>query len=259
MICTIDVGNTNISVGVFNSQDQLIHAWRLETDHRKTADELGMMTKNLLNDADLTFSDIKDIVISSVVPSMMFSLTQLCQRYFKVEPLIVNGYIESGLKLDEAHKGRLGEDRIVDAAPVIAAGKLPAIIIDYGTATTFDYVDKDAKYCGGVIAPGIHISSEALYDHAAKLPRVAMVAPTTALGLNTVEQMQAGLVYGFVGQTEGIIRQMKKDINEPQVHVIATGGLASLIAQFTSEIDEVDPDLTLKGLLLIYHLNKKQK
>lgn len=256
MICTIDVGNTNVSIGVFNLQDELIHAWRLETDHRKTADELGMMIKSLLDDVNLTFKDITGIVISSVVPSMMFSLTQLCERYFKLTPLIVSGYIDSGLKLDEAHKGRLGEDRIVDAAPVIAQGKLPAIIIDYGTATTFDYIDKEAHYRGGVITPGIHISSEALYDHAAKLPRVAMIAPKTSLGLTTVEQMQAGLVYGFVGQTEGIIRQMKKEMNEPQVHVIATGGLASLIAQFTSEIDEVDPDLTLKGLLLIYHLNK---
>lgn len=254
MILVLDIGNTNIVLGVFD-QAQLKHHWRMETHRHKTEDEYGIQIKAFLRDADLMVSDIDGIIMSSVVPPIMFSLERMCQKYFYLKPLIVGPGIKTGLNIKYDNPREVGADRIVNAVAAIQDYGCPLIIVDFGTATTYCYIDEKQQYMGGAIAPGIAISTEALYNRASKLPRIEIARPDNVVGKNTVSAMQAGIVYGYVGQAEGIVGRMKAQSKEKPT-VIATGGLASLIAKESAVIDKVDPFLTLKGLYYIYKRNQ---
>jgi type III pantothenate kinase len=253
LIFVIDVGNTNIVLGAYEG-DKLKHHWRIETHRNRTGDEYGMMIKSLFDYAGLSFSDIKGIIISSVVPPIMFSLERMCQNYFHVKPLIVGPGTKTGLNIKSDNPKEVGADRIVNAVAAIHEYGSPLVIVDFGTATTYCYINEDKQYIGGAIAPGIGISTEALYTRASKLPRIEITRPENVIGKNTVAAMQSGVLFGYVGQVEGLVKRMKAE-SKVNPTVIATGGLAQLIADESTCIDIVDPYLTLKGLLLIYHRN----
>lgn len=255
MIFVLDTGNTNTVLGVFQ-KDRLIYEWRIKTDRYKTEDEFGMLFKSLFDYKDLTFSDFSAVVISSVVPPIMDALERACKYYFEVDPLIVgrdNGSYTLGMRYP--HPEEIGADRIVNAIGGIEEYGAPLIIIDFGTATTYCYINEEAEYVGGLIAPGIQISMEALYSKAAKLPKIEIQQPNQIVGQSTVEAMQSGVFYGYIGQVDGIIKKIKEQMQtDPQV--IATGGLAELLASESEKIDIVDQHLTLKGLYLIYKKTK---
>jgi type III pantothenate kinase len=253
VIFVFDVGNTNIVLGVYD-KEELKHHWRIETNRNKTEDEYGMMIKNLFDSANLSFSEINGIIISSVVPPIMFALERMCNKYFHVKPMVVGPGMKTGLNIKYENPREVGADRIVNAVAAIHEYGSPLIIVDFGTATTYCYINEQNQYMGGAIAPGIGISTEALYSRAAKLPRIEIVRPDDIIGKNTVSAMQAGILYGYVGQVEGIVNRMKAQ-SAVKPTVIATGGLATLIAEESNAIDIVDPFLTLKGLKLIYKRN----
>ncbi|WP_046181279.1 type III pantothenate kinase [Domibacillus tundrae] len=253
MIFVLDVGNTNTVLGVYEG-DTLNHHWRIETNRNKTEDEYGMMIKSLFQHDGLQFEQIEGVIISSVVPPIMAALERMCEKYFHVKPLVVGPGVKTGLNIKYENPREVGADRIVNAVAGIHEYGTPLIIVDFGTATTYCYIDESSHYMGGLIAPGIGISTEALYTRASKLPRIEITRPEAVVGKNTVSAMQAGILYGYVGQVEGIVSRIKKE-NNTNPTVIATGGLAGLIAKECSMIDIVDSDLTLKGLLLIYKRN----
>lgn len=255
MLFVIDVGNTNIVLGVYKGE-KLLHHWRLNTQKQQTEDEYGLLVKGLFREAAIKTEDVKGIIISSVVPSLMFSLEKMCMKYFKQQPLVVGPGVKTGLSIQYEHPKEVGADRIVNAVAALHEYNPPLIIIDFGTATTFCYVDNKGSYIGGVIAPGIQISTEALYQYASKLPRIELKMPKQVIGKNTVEAMQSGILNGYVGQVDGIIKKILEETN-PHSTVIATGGLADLIAGESKYIEHVDPFLTLKGLYHIYCKNKK--
>jgi type III pantothenate kinase len=253
LIFVFDVGNTNIVLGVYKG-DELKHHWRIETNRNRTEDEFGMIIKSLFEHDGLALEDIDGIIISSVVPPIMLALERMCQKYFHIKPLVVGPGVKTGLDIKYENPREVGADRIVNAVAAIHEYGSPLIIVDFGTATTYCYINEHRQYLGGAIAPGINISTEALYSRAAKLPRIEITTPEGVIGKNTVSAMQAGIVYGYVGQVEGIVRRMmEQSVKMPTV--IATGGLSNLIAQESSIIDIVDPYLTLKGLQLIYKRN----
>ncbi len=254
MILVMDTGNTNIVLGVYD-QDTLVHHWRMGTDRHKTEDEYAMQIKAFLNHAGLDFASIDGIIMSSVVPPIMFALERMAQKYFRTKALIVGPGVKTGLNIKYENPREVGADRIVNAVAAIQEYGGPLIIVDFGTANTFCYIDEHNQYQGGAIAPGVQISTEALYTRASKLPRIEIARPDLVIGKNTVSAMQSGIVYGYVGQAEGIIARMKKQ-SKQEPKVIATGGLASLIAAESSMIDHVDPYLTLKGLYFIYKRNQ---
>lgn len=254
MILVLDIGNTNTVLGVFE-KDQLKHEWRIKTDRHKTEDEFAILIKSLFDLQGISFSSISGIIISSVVPPIMLALDEMCRVYFNIEPLIIGREdVDSHLGMRYPYPEEIGADRIVNAVGAIESYGVPAIIVDFGTATTFCYVNENKEYYGGIISPGIKISMEALYSKASKLPKIEIQRPKSIIGSSTVQAMQSGVFYGYVSQVDGIIRRMKEEFPIP-AHVIATGGLAELIADESEEIDEVDPYLTLKGLYIIYKRN----
>lgn len=258
MIFVIDIGNTNTVLGVF-AQGKLCYEWRIQTDRHKTEDEFAMLFKSLFNDRGLAFSQIESIIISSVVPPIMYALEKMCKNYFDIKPLIVGTEkVFLPLTIKYPHPKEIGADRIVNAIGALHLFESPFIIIDFGTATTFCYVNEKQEYLGGIIAPGIKISMDALYERASKLPKIEIEKPESVIGQSTVGAMQSGVFYGYVGQVDGIVNKIKDEMNQ-DAKVIATGGLAPLIAGGSETIDVVEEHLTLIGLYEIYQYNKQLK
>ncbi len=255
MLLVFDVGNTNMVLGIYEGKE-LKNYWRISTDRAKTSDEYGMLINNLFQYDNVDKTLIKDIIISSVVPNVMHSLENFCIKYFRKQPLIVGPGIKTGLNIKYDNPKQVGADRIVNAVAAIEKYKSPMIIIDFGTATTYCAISKEGDYLGGSITPGVKISSEALFQKASKLPRVELIKPDVTICKDTVSAMQAGIIYGYAGQVEKIVSLMKKELNDEDTTVIATGGLAKLIGSETDVIDVVDSDLSLEGLRLIYEKNK---
>lgn len=256
MLLVFDVGNTNIVVGLFDNK-KLVRDWRINTDLEKTSDEYGVLIRNLFRASDLELSIIDSIIISSVVPAVMHSLENFCVKYCGITPLIVGPGIKTGLNIKYDDPKMVGADRIVNAVAAINKYGKPLIIIDFGTATTYCAISQSGEYLGGVITPGIKISSEALFRKASKLPRVEIIKPSSIICKDTISSIQAGLVYGYAGQCEKIVELMKKELKNPDTMVIGTGGLANMISSVTEVIDVVDSSLTLEGLRLIYEKNRE--
>lgn len=255
MLLVFDVGNTNMVLGIYEGTELKKH-WRINTDKEKTSDEYGILISSLFQYDKIDMNSIKDVIISSVVPNVMHSLENFCIKYCNKKPLIVGPGIKTGLNIKYDNPKQVGADRIVNAVAAIEKYKSPMIIIDFGTATTFCAISEKGEYLGGTIAPGIKISSEALFQRASKLPRVELTKPGTTIGKNTVSAMQSGIIYGYVGLVDKIVSMMKSELGGKDVKVIATGGLSVLIASETDSIDCVDKFLTLEGLRLIYEKNR---
>ncbi|MEG0180244.1 MAG: type III pantothenate kinase [Peptostreptococcaceae bacterium] len=255
MLLVFDVGNTNMVIGVYKGKN-LIKNWRINTDIHKTSDEYGMLIGSLLTFDEINLKSIDDVIISSVVPNVMHALENFCLKYCEKKPMIVGPGIKTGLNIKYDNPKQVGADRIVNAVAGIEKYGSPLIIVDFGTATTFCAISDKAEYLGGTICPGLIISSEALFNGAAKLPRVELTKPGKTICKSTVEAMQAGIIYGYAGQVEKIISMMKKELCSDDVKVIATGGLSSLIHSETDSIDYIDRFLTLEGLRLIHSKNK---
>lgn len=254
MLLTIDIGNTNTTLGIFEDEE-LRATWHIATEVHRMVDEYAALILNLLHHRGLDASDVKEAAMCSVVPPLQATFVELFERYFQVTPLVVEAGVKTGVRILADNPREVGTDRIVNTAAAHHLYGGPAIIADLGTATTFDVVSRDGDYLGGAIAPGIVTATEALFMRAAKLPRVEMIRPKRAIGTDTVTAMQSGIVFGYVGLVEGIVSRLQRELGE-KAKVVATGGYAELIAKETSVIDTVNPDLTLIGLRLIYLLNK---
>jgi type III pantothenate kinase len=253
MLLVIDVGNTNTVLGVFD-EEELVHDWRIRTVIEHTVDEYGMLIYNLYKSSKISSKAIQSIIISCVVPPMVHILERVCEKYFQIKPLIVGPGIKTGMPIFYDNPREVGADRIVNAIAVYEKYKREAIVVDFGTATTFDYVSPKGEYMGGCIAPGIVISSEALFKRASKLPRVEYTTPKSIIAKDTVSSMQAGIIYGYAGLVDGIVTRMKAEVNSDPL-VIATGGLARIVQTEAQSIEIVDEMLTLEGLRLIYQRN----
>ncbi len=254
MILVIDVGNTNIVLGLYKEKN-LLHNWRVSTNRSATVDEYGMLLHSLFQHSNISFSQVEGVIISSVVPPLMFVMEHLCLNYIKRIPFIVGPGIKTGLNVRVDNPKEVGADRIVNAVAALELYGAPCIIVDFGTATTYDYIDPSEQLLGCAIAPGIGISTEALYQKAAKLPRIELIKPKSVLGRNTVSAMQAGIVFGYVAQVDGIVERIRHEFQVDPT-VIATGGLAELISSESKTIQVVNPLLTLQGLQIIYEKNR---
>jgi type III pantothenate kinase len=259
MLLVIDAGNTNTSLGVFDGADLVAH-WRLTTARSRTVDEYGVHARNLFELAGLDFKAINAIAIASVVPPMNYTLKTMAETYFNLTPLFVDHNTDTGLKILYQPASDVGADRIVDAVAAVNKYGAPCVVVDFGTATTFNAVNERGEYLGGVITPGIMISTDALFERTAKLPRVDIRRPQKVIGSSTIEAMQSGLYHGFVGLVDGVLRKMidELSIEQKAPRVIATGGLAPLIATGSEFIELVDETLTLEGLRLVYERSERQ-
>jgi type III pantothenate kinase len=255
MILVVDVGNTHIALGVFDKK-VLRASWRLSTSKERTADELGMLFLGLFAHEALNINDIEGVIIASVVPPIMYTLEHSITKYFKINPLIIGPGTKTGINIRYQNPKEVGADKIVNAVAGFEIYGGPLIIVDMGTATTFCAISAKGEYLGGVIAPGIKISTEALYHNAAKLPRIDLVKPDSVIGKNIVTSMQSGVFYGYVGQIDYIVKRIKNEMQEKNVKVIATGGLARFIADESTTISEVNSTLTLEGLRIVYERNR---
>lgn len=258
MLLVFDVGNTNVVIGVYSGEELVTH-WRISTTEERTADEYGITMINLFERSGLDYKKVKDVIIASVVPNIMYSLERSIKRYFNVNPIIVGPGVKTGINIKYDNPKEVGADRIVNAVGALEIYKKSLIIVDFGTATTFCAVGKSGNYYGGAIMPGIKISSDALFAKAAKLPRVELVSSPKFICKNTVKSMQAGIVYGYVGSVDYIVENMKKEmieLGEEDTIVISTGGLSKLILPHSKTINEFNERLTLEGLRVIYEKNK---
>ena len=254
MLLAIDSGNTNIVFAVFDG-DTLRGEWRAASDARRTSDEYGIWLAELMKLADLRRDEVESAIIATVVPDTLFELKSLCRKYFRTDPLIIGDpKVKLGIEVLVDTPEEVGADRLVNAVGAQARHSGPLIVIDFGTATTFDVIDRHGNYCGGAIAPGINLSLDALHMAAAKLPRVAVQKPPSVVGRRTVGAMQSGIYWGYVGLIEGLTARIKEEVGE-DMKVIATGGLAPLFADATRAINRLDPELTLRGLAEIYRRN----
>ncbi len=255
MLCTIDIGNTNITLGLYDG-DRLGPRWRLATSHERMPDEYGILIVNLIRHAGIDVKDVKSIAMASVVPPLTGTFEQACRQYLGHKPLVVDGETKTGIRVKYEDPKQVGADRIVDAAAVHKLYGGPACVVDFGTATTFDAISAEGDYLGGAIAPGIGIAADALFQRTAKLPRVDLSRPPAAIGRNTVHSLQSGLLFGYVGLVEGMVGRFRAEMGSG-MKVIGTGGLAELISQETGVIDILAPWLTLDGLRIIFELNSR--
>ena len=254
MILTLDVGNTNMTGGVFDG-DEIKATFRITTKMPRTSDEYGLLLRDVVKQNDIEPSEIKDAIICSVVPNLMHSLQGALIKYFHIVPIVVEAGIKTGIRIATTNPKQVGADRIADAVAAYELYGGPVLVIDFGTATTYDLVDETGAFIGAITAPGIRISAKALWEDAAKLPEIEIKKPENILGKDTITSMQSGLVFGQIGQTEYIIRKVKEEMGLKEMKVVATGGLGRIIASETDAIDVYDPNLTLKGIHMIY---KKQ-
>ncbi len=253
MLLVIDVGNTNTVLGLYDG-DRLVHSWRLTTERQRTTDEYGILCRNLFELTGVEWSSITAVAIASVVPPLNHTLWRMSVVYFRTEPLFIDPATNSGMPVRYTPPSDVGADRIVNGVAAFQRYGGPCVVVDFGTATTFDAISADGDYLGGVICPGVMVSAEALFARAARLPRVEIAKPEAVIGTSTVGSIQSGLFYGYVGLVDGILRRMLDELG-PGTRVVATGGLASLFGKEASLIEIVDADLTLEGLRLIYERN----
>lgn len=258
MLLVLDVGNTNVTFGVFNGES-IEATFRMTTKLLRTSDEYGICIRDLLKHNGIEHENIQDVIIASVVPNVMHSLLSSFIKYFGIQPVIVEPGIKTGIRIATENPRQLGADRIVDAAAAYELYGGPVFVIDFGTGTTYDLVDEKGAFLSGVTAPGIRTSARALWEDAAKLPEIEIRKPASILARETISSMQAGLIFGQIGQTEYIIKKTKEETGWHDLKVIATGGLGKIIAKETNTIDIYDPNLTLKGLRLIYNKQNRGK
>jgi type III pantothenate kinase len=255
MLLAMNVNNTNTSFGLHASGKWIVH-WRVATDRAKQPDEYAMLLRSFFEYSKLDWSQITGVALSSVVPPITTVFVDMSRRYLGHEPLVVTHQLKTGVKILIDYPAEAGADRILNALGARTLHGCPCIVVDFGTATTFDAISQEGDYLGGAIAPGLGIAAEALFSRTAKLPRIELTAPPAAVGRNTVHAMQSGLVLGYVGLIEGLVARIRAELGG-RAKVIATGGMAHILAEQTSVIESVDPMLTLEGLRLIYHLNRE--
>ena len=255
MLLVLDVGNTNITCGIYDG-DKLAHTFRIMSKTPRTSDEFGVAICDLAARQGVDPKEVDGVAIASVVPNIMHSLIASVKKYLNIDPLVVGPGVKTGIKIDTPNPKEIGPDRIVDAVAAYEKFGGPILVLDFGTATTYDLVTDDGRFTVGITAPGVRISAEALWMGTAKLPEIEIVMPKSILANDTIWSMQAGLMYGQIGQTEYIIKQVKKETGYDKLKVVATGGLGRIISNETDMIDEYDPDLTLEGLRLIYAKNR---
>lgn len=258
MILTLDVGNTNMTGGIFKD-DEIIATFRITTKMPRTSDEYGMLLCNIIQQNQINPKEIKDAIICSVVPNVMHSLTSAMIKYLNIKPIIVGAGIKTGLRIAVPNPQQVGADRIVDAVAAYELYGGPVLVMDFGTATTYDLVDESGAFVGGITAPGIRTSANALWKEAAKLPEIEIKKPEWIVGRDTITSMQSGLVYGQIGQTEYIIKKVREETGLEDMKVVATGGLGRIIAESTNMIDVYDPNLTLKGIYSVYKKQSREE
>ncbi|MEW5958873.1 MAG: type III pantothenate kinase [Chloroflexota bacterium] len=255
MLLTIDIGNTNITFGLYDETSTLKYHWRIKTDHDRLADEYGIMILGMMRHEGLKYEQVKGVALASVVPPLTQVFVRMVERYIKLTPLVVEVGVKTGVQIRYDSPRDVGADRIVDAVAAYRLYGGPACIVDFGTATTFDAISAKGEYLGGAIAPGMGIAAEALFSRTSKLPRVDLVRPPKAIGANTVHAMQSGLIFGYVALVEGMVARFRAELGE-QMRVIGTGGLVRIIAPETRVIEVVNPWLTLEGLRLVWEMNQ---
>lgn len=256
MLLTVDVGNTNITLGLFQGNEVFV-TFRITTQAARTSDEYGSMIAEMLVRKGIKVKEIEDVIIASVVPKVMYSLNSGIIKYFGIQPIVVGVGTKTGIRINRTDPREVGADRIVDAVAAYELYGGPCIVIDFGTATTYDLISEQGTFEAGVTSPGIQISAKALWDGTAKLPEIEIRKPESILGKDTISSMQAGIVYGYIGQTEYIVNRMKEESGIKNIKVIATGGLGRVIYENTDCIDVYDNQLTLQGMRIIYEKNKK--
>ena len=257
MILTMDIGNTNIKTALFEGMEMKYY-WRISTNRDRSSDELGILLMNLLTHNGVDKGCITGIMMSSVVPQINFTVEHMCRNYFGIEPMKIAPGVKTGINIKYENPRELGSDRIANAVAAYELYGGPCITIDFGTATNFGVVSAKGEFLGGAISPGIKLAAEALTERAAKLPRFELAKPASVIGKNTVTNMQSGIVFGYIGQVNYIVERIRRELGDPNMKVIATGGLSSLIAEESHAIDVVDGQLTLKGLRIIYEKNANE-
>jgi len=254
MIFTMDIGNTNIKTALFKGE-KLVHTWRMSTNRTSSSDEYGMLVTNLFRTAGIKTDQVSGIMLSSVVPSINYTIEHMCKDYFGMTPKFVAPGVKTGINIQYDNPRELGADRICNAVAAYTCYGAPCIFIDFGTATTFGVVNEKGAFVGGCICPGVKLASDALVRGTSKLPNFELVKPDSVIGKNTISNLQAGMIFGYVGQVEYLVKKMKKELGRNDAIVVATGGLSRMIASETKVIDHIDGLLTLKGLRLIYEQN----
>ncbi len=255
MIFVMDVGNTNIKCGLFQGHE-IQASWRMSADKVRTADEYGLSVVQFFQFGGYDVEEVEGIIISSVIPSLNYTLDHMCETYFKKVPLFVGAGIKTGMNIRYDNPKELGPDRLVDAVGAFDKYHGPCIVVDFGTATTFSCVDKNGDFVGGAICPGVKISTDALVQHAARLPKIELTKPASVMGRNPVAAMQSGIIFGYAGMVDHLITKMREELGSDSVHTVATGGLARLISSETKCIESVDSRLSLFGLRILYERNR---